>query len=94
MCWAGRSLRISGSFELEAASSPAWSFRSAAASTTPAATRGSDVVFAIFSSAAAASRAWKRLLITVHRTPLPSTARNQNPLISFRYRMYKNAQFA
>jgi hypothetical protein len=39
-------------------SSPACSLRSAAISTSRAATSGSDVVFAILSSAAAARRAW------------------------------------
>ena len=39
-------------------SSPACSFNCAAASTSPAATAGSEVLFAILSSAAAASRAW------------------------------------
>ena len=38
-------------------SSPAWSFNVAAASISPAAILGSDVAFAIFSSATAASRA-------------------------------------
>jgi len=39
-------------------SSPTSSLSLAAASISPAATAGSEVVFAIFSSAAAASRAW------------------------------------
>src|SRR5215468_7843591 len=45
-------------------SSPTWSFRSAAACTSPAAKSGSEVAFAILSSAAAASRAWKWFLDT------------------------------
>lgn len=48
------------------ASSPTCSLRSAAVCTSPAATLGSEVVFAILSSAAAASRAWKWLGICTH----------------------------
>jgi hypothetical protein len=48
------------------ANSPAWSLSWAAASTSRAATLGSDVVLAILSSASAAWRAWKRMLDTTN----------------------------
>jgi hypothetical protein len=63
-------------------SSPASSLSLAAASTSPAATAASEVVFAILSSATAASRAWSRFLNTGRQPHHFRT--NAQPNISFR----------